>query len=212
MAELLENLMENNKKWVEKMLEEDSDYFDKLASGQEPPVLWIGCSDSRVPANEVTGTRAGDLFVHRNVANLVVHDDINLLSVLEYAVHHLKVKHIIVCGHYGCGGVQAAMGNADLGIINKWIRYIKDVYADHSDELESIGDEKKKFDRLVELNVQAQVRSLAETSIVQKAWKDSSRSLEIKSWVFDLGSGKIKDLDYTLNDTSKIDSIYHYDI
>ena len=152
MAELLENLIENNKRWVDKMLEGDTDYFNKLASGQEPPILWVGCSDSRVPANEVTGTRPGDLFVHRNVANLVVHDDVNFLSVLEYAVHHLKVKHIIICGHYGCGGVQAAMGNADLGIINKWIRYIKDVYSDHRDELEAIEDEKKKFDRLVSGN------------------------------------------------------------
>lgn len=207
---MLENLKENNKQWVEKMLEEDSDYFDKLASGQKPPVLWIGCADSRVPANEITGTGPGDLFVHRNVANLVVPNDVNLLSVLEYAVHHLKVSHIILCGHYGCGGVQAAMGNSDLGVINNWIKYIKDVFVDHKEELEKIKDDKKRFDKLVELNVKAQVNALAQTSIVQKAWKVKDRKLDIKSWVFDLSSGKIKDLDHTLNEPTKLESIYQF--
>lgn len=210
MANLLENLKENNKQWVEKMLEEDSAYFDKLASGQKPPVLWIGCADSRVPANEITGTGPGDLFVHRNVANLVVPNDVNLLSVLEYAVHHLKVSHIIVCGHYGCGGVQAAMGNSDLGVINNWIKYIKDVFVDNKEELEKIKDDKKRFDKLVELNVKAQVNALAQTSIVQKAWKVKDRKLDIKSWVFDLSSGKIKDLDHTLSEATNLESIYQF--
>lgn len=210
MDKFIENIFENNRNWVKGKLSNEASYFENLAKGQQPPALWIGCADSRVPATEVTGTGPGDLFVHRNVANLVVPNDVNLLSVLEYAVHHLKVEHIIVCGHYGCGGVQAAMGNSDLGIINNWIRPIKDVYQDHRADLDNISDEKKRFDRLVELNTEAQVQSLSQTAIVQKAWKEKNRNLQIHAWVFDLASGHIKDLEKTINGPSSMDDIYRF--
>ena len=148
-----ENLLINNKAWAEEMIANDKDYFIKLSKAQTPPLLWIGCSDSRVPANVITGTLSGEIFVHRNIANMVVHTDMNMLSVLDYAVNHLKVKHVVVCGHYGCGGVEAAMSNKSLGLINKWIRNIKEVYRENYTELNKIKDDKKRFDRLVELNV-----------------------------------------------------------
>ena len=160
-------------------------------------MLWIGCSDSRVPANEITGTRSGEVFVHRNIANMVVHTDMNMLSVLDYAVNHLKVKHIIVCGHYGCGGVHAAMENKSIGLINKWVRNIKEVYKNNKTELEKISDFQTRFDRLVELNVKAQVYDFAKTSIVQKAWKDG-KELEVHGWVYGLDDGLIKDLKVTM--------------
>jgi carbonic anhydrase len=204
-------LLTNNKKWVTEMLEKDENYFKRLAEGQKPPVLWIGCADSRVPANQITGTLPGEIFVHRNIANMVIHTDMNMLSVLDYAVNHLKVKHIIVCGHYGCGGVEAAMQNKSLGLINKWIRNIKEVYKDNYTELKKITDERKRFDRLVELNVIAQVYDLAKTSIVQKSWKDDS-GLEIHGWVYGLNDGIIKDLKVSMDSTAHLDDIFMLDL
>lgn len=204
-------LLTNNKKWVTEMLEKDENYFKRLAEGQKPPVLWIGCADSRVPANQITGTLPGEIFVHRNIANMVIHTDMNMLSVLDYAVNHLKVKHIIVCGHYGCGGVEAAMQNKSLGLINKWIRNIKEVYKDNYTELKKIKDERKRFDRLVELNVIAQVYDLAKTSIVQKSWKDDS-GLEIHGWVYGLNDGIIKDLKVSMDSTAHLEDIFMLDL
>jgi carbonic anhydrase len=204
-------LLTNNKKWVSEMLEKDENYFKSLAEGQKPPVLWIGCADSRVPANQITGTLPGEIFVHRNIANMVIHTDMNMLSVLDYAVNHLKVKHIIVCGHYGCGGVEAAMQNKSLGLINKWIRNIKEVYKDNYTELKKITDERKRFDRLVELNVIAQVYDLAKTSIVQRSWKNES-GLEIHGWVYGLNNGVIKDLKVSMDSAAHLEDIFTLDL
>lgn len=204
----IDKLLLENKAWAQEKLEENPDYFKKLAALQTPEYLWIGCSDSRVPANEVTGTAPGEIFVHRNIANMVVHTDINLLSVLTYAVDVLEVKHIIVCGHYGCGGVKAAMGNNYLPLINHWLRNIKDVYRTNRAELQSIQDEEKQFDRLVELNVLEQVQHLAETNIVQGAWKKREMPL-IHGWVYGLNNGIIKPL-VTIGPESEMDPLYKY--
>jgi carbonic anhydrase len=204
----IEKLLVENKAWAENRVEENPDYFKKLAALQTPEYLWIGCSDSRVPANEVTGTAPGEIFVHRNIANMVVHTDINLLSVLTYAVDVLKVKHIIVCGHYGCGGVKAAMGNDYLPLINNWLRNIKDVYKANRVELQSIQDHEQQFDRLVELNVLEQVQHLAETNIVQGAWKKRELPL-IHGWVYGLNNGIIKSL-ITIGPESEMDPLYKY--
>ncbi|MFN8345022.1 MAG: carbonate dehydratase [Spirosomataceae bacterium] len=198
-----------NKAWASEKLMIDEDYFDRLAADQKPEFLWIGCADSRVPANEVTGTEPGELFVHRNVANLVLHTDINMLSVLQYAVEVLEVKHILVVGHYGCGGVKAAMTNKDFGLINKWLRNIKDVYAKHEDELVSISDEKQRFDRMVEFNVIEQTKNLAKTTIIQRAWKKRNYP-HLHGWVFDLHTGLINCIS-EIPPGSHIDSIYRYD-
>jgi carbonic anhydrase len=204
-------LLSNNKDWVEEMTSKDKNYFENLSKGQKPPVLWIGCADSRVPANEITGTHPGELFVHRNIANMVVHTDMNMLSVLDYAVNHLKVQHVIVCGHYGCGGVQAAMQNKSLGLINKWVRNIKEVYKDNFTELKKIDSEKERCDRVVELNVKAQVYDLAKTSIVQQKWKDKS-GLQIHGWVYDLHDGIIKDLKVSMESAEHLNSIFTLDL
>jgi carbonic anhydrase len=204
----IDKLLLENKAWAQDKLEENPDYFKKLAALQTPEYLWIGCSDSRVPANEVTGTAPGEIFVHRNIANMVVHTDINLLSVLTYAVDVLEVKHIIVCGHYGCGGVKAAMGNNYLPLINNWLRNIKDVYKTNRAEIHSIQDEEKQFDRLVELNVLEQVNHLAETNIVQGAWKKREMPL-IHGWVYGLNNGIIKPL-VTIGPESEMDPLYKY--
>lgn len=204
-------LLSNNKEWVEEMTSKDKNYFENLSKGQKPPVLWIGCADSRVPANEITGTHPGELFVHRNIANMVVHTDMNMLSVLDYAVNHLEVQHVIVCGHYGCGGVQAAMQNKSLGLINKWIRNIKEVYKDNLTELKKIDSEKKRFDRLVELNVKAQVYDLAKTSIIQQKWKDKS-GLQIHGWVYDLHDGVIKDLKVSMESAEHLNDVFRLDL
>jgi len=204
----IDKLLLENKAWAQEKLEENPDYFKKLAALQTPEYLWIGCSDSRVPANEVTGTAPGEIFVHRNIANMVVHTDINLLSVLTYAVDVLEVKHIIVCGHYGCGGVKAAMGNDYLPLINNWLRNIKDVYRTNRAELQSIQDEEKQFDRLVELNVMEQVHHLAETNIVQGAWKKREMPI-IHGWVYGLNNGIIKPL-VTIGPESEMDPLYKY--
>ncbi len=204
-------LLSNNKKWVADKLNEDPEFFIKLAHGQKPPVLWIGCSDSRVPANEIIGAPPGEVFVHRNIANMVVHSDMNLLSVLDYAVNVLEVKHIIVCGHYGCGGVQTAMANSHVGLIDNWIRHIKDVYRMNYEELQVIENPKERVNRYVELNVFEQVCNLAKTSIVQGAWERRS-DLHLHGWVYDVADGLIKDLQVTLKDNSSLQSVYKLDI
>jgi len=188
-----DSLLKGNAEWVERRLKDDPEYFQTLAKGQSPEVLWIGCSDSRVPANEVTGTKPGEVFVHRNIANVCVHSDMNMLSVLDYAVNVLKVKHVIVAGHYGCGGVAAAMSHKQFGLIDNWLRNIKDVYRLHSHELDRITDETAKLNRLVELNVVEQVYNLCKTTIVQNAW-GARADLEVHGWVIDLGTGLVKDL------------------
>ncbi|HSP11448.1 MAG TPA: carbonate dehydratase [Salegentibacter sp.] len=200
-------LINNNKEWVESQLAEDPNYFKKLAEGQQPPLLWIGCADSRVPANQIIGAQPGEVFVHRNIANMVVHTDMNMLSVLDYAVNALKVKHVIVCGHYGCGGVAAAMGNETIGLIDNWLRHIKDVYRLHRDELDAIEDEKERQDRFVELNVKEQVYDLSKTSIVQNAWKQG-QELQVHGWVYGVGSGIIKDLEVTVENNNELSSVY----
>lgn len=204
-------LLENNKEWVARKTKQDPDYFKRLASGQKPPVLWIGCSDSRVPANEIIGAEPGEVFVHRNIANMVVHSDMNLLSVLDYAVNILQVKHIIVCGHYGCGGVQTAMTNKHVGIIDNWIRHIKDVYRFHQKELNEIEDEKERFNRFVELNVMEQVLDLAKTSIVQGAW-ENNQELHVHGWVYDVKDGLINDLKITIKDNKNLSEVYQLDL
>lgn len=186
-------LLLNNKAWASEKLEIDQSYFNDLSKDQKPLFLWIGCADSRVPAEEITQSNPGDIFVHRNVANMVVHTDINLLSVLQYAVEVLEVKHIIVCGHYNCGGVKAAMTNQDFGLINKWLRNIKEVYEKHIKELQMINDEQAKFNKLVELNVLEQVNNLAKTTIVQKSWQ-KNKYPHLHGWVFDMHIGEIKEV------------------
>ncbi|HEX4876334.1 MAG TPA: carbonate dehydratase [Chitinophagaceae bacterium] len=204
-----EKLLLENKAWASEKVTEDPEYFNRLAHLQTPEFLWIGCSDSRVPANEITGTHPGEIFVHRNVANMVVHTDLNLLTVLDYAVNHLKVKHVIVCGHYGCGGVKASMTNHNFGIINKWLRNIKDVYRFHREEIDDIKDEEAKADRLVELNVQEQVINLAKTSIIQKAWVHEQRP-NLHGWVYGLKDGLIKPV-FEMPAGTHIDPLYEFD-
>ncbi len=182
-------LLAANKVWAQQMAEQDPEYFTRLVDIQRPDFLWIGCSDSRVPPNEITQTHPGEIFIHRNVANLVIHTDMNLLSVLQYAVEVLEVKHIVVCGHYGCGGVKAAMSRHSFGLINKWIRHIKDVYRLHSNELNALPED-ARLNRLIELNIIEQVNNLAETSIVQGAWKKRNAP-DLHGWVYDLGNGII---------------------
>lgn len=205
--DIYKDLLSGNKNWVEEKLRQDPQFFERLSQGQSPEVLWIGCSDSRVPANEITGTKPGDIFVHRNIANMVVHSDMNLLSVLDYAVNILKVKHVIVCGHYGCGGVKAAMTNEQYGLVDNWLRHIKDVYRLHSMELEAISDEGKKFNRFVELNVIEQVFDLSKTSIIQNAWRTRDLPM-VHGWVYDLKTGIIQDLGVTLHSKSEMPAIF----
>jgi carbonic anhydrase len=204
-----EKLLLENKAWAKEKIEDDPEYFSRLAHIQNPEFLWIGCSDSRVPANEITGTQPGEIFVHRNIANMVVHTDLNMLSVLDYAVNHLKVRHVIVCGHYGCGGVKAALTNHNFGIINKWLRNIKDVYKMHREEVDGITDEEQRLNRLIELNVKEQVLDLVKTSIIQKAWKHEQRP-DIHGWVYGLKDGIINPI-VEMNAGSQIDPIYEFD-
>ena len=208
MKNSIQRLLDNNKAWVKTELQKDPQFFDELANSQNPEFLWIGCSDSRVPANQITGTKPGDVFVHRNIANMVVHSDMNMLSVLSYAVEVLKVKHIIVCGHYGCGGVMAAMGNQQFGLIDNWLRHIKDVYRYHHTELDAIKDKDQRARRFVELNVVEQVNDLGKTSIVQNAWK-KKQPLNLHGWVYDVKDGIIKDLDVTFSSTKDLHAVYH---
>ena len=204
-----EKLLLENKAWAAEKLHDDPKFFQRMATDQEPEFLWIGCSDSRVPAEDITGVQPGEIFVHRNIANMVVHTDLNLLSVLEYAVKYLKVKHVIVCGHYGCGGVKAAMTQHNLGIINKWLRNIKDVYRMHRSEINDISDPEKRTDRLVELNVREQVMNLAKTSIIQGAWKNEQRP-HLHGWVYGLKDGLINPI-MSMPPGTHIDEIYEYD-
>jgi carbonic anhydrase len=200
-------ILDNNKKWVENQLAIDVEYFKDLAKGQQPPLLWIGCSDSRVPANEIIGAKPGEVFVHRNIANMVIHSDMNMLSVLDYAVNVLKVKHVIVCGHYGCGGVKAAMGNQSIGLIDNWIRHIKDVYRLHDTYLNSFENEEERFNKFVEINAQEQVFDLAKTSIVQNAWRNG-QDLTLHGWTYGLNSGYVTDLGVNMSSNEELDEVY----
>ncbi len=205
-----ERLLLENKAWAAEKLEDDKDFFNRLAHIQNPEFLWIGCSDSRVPANEITGTQPGEIFVHRNVANLVINTDVNLLSVLDFAVNHLKVKHVIVCGHYGCGGIKASITKNDFKpVLNMWLRNIKDVYRIHRDELDAIKDDSQKADRLTEPNVKEQVFNLAKTSIIQRAWKEENRP-HLHGWVYGLKDGIINPV-FEMEAGTHIDPLYEYD-
>ena len=206
----LDKVFENNKKWIATKLSEDKDYFEELGKGQNPEFLYIGCSDSRVTAEDLMGLGPGEVFVHRNIANMVISIDLNAMSVVDYAVEHLKVNHVVVCGHYACGGVKAAMQSADLGILNPWLRNIRDVFRIHKNELNAIEDEDKKYDPLVELNVQEQCVNLIKTAAVQKAYRD--RNLKVHGWVFDVHTGKLIDLKIDFVGILKnIMEIYHLD-
>lgn len=204
-----EKLLLENKAWAEEQSLNNPNYFKVLAAQQAPEFLWIGCSDSRVPANQITGTLPGEIFVHRNISNLVVNTDINMLSVLQYAVEVLKVKHVIVCGHYGCGGIKAAMGQHHYGIINHWLKNIKDVYRMYRDEIDSLKTEEERTDKLTELNVREQVFNLAKTSIIQKAWKEDNRP-QLHGWVYGLNDGIIKPI-CDMEPGTHLDPLYEYD-
>lgn len=205
-----DKLLEENKAWAADQLAKDPAYFERLLHLQTPEVLWIGCSDSRVPANQITGTEPGEIFVHRNVANLVINTDVNVLSVLEYAVNHLKVRHVIVCGHYGCGGIKAALTNTDFKqVLNMWLRNVKDVYRLHREELDKLTNEEHRCDRLVELNVREQVMNLAKTSIIQRAWKNEQQP-DLHGWVYGLKDGIIKPV-YEMKAGTAIDSLYKFE-
>lgn len=210
MKTFYDKLFEGNKKWVEDMLKIDPLFFEKSSKGQHPPVLWIGCSDSRVPANQVTGTDPGEIFVHRNVANMVVHTDMSMLTVLDYSVNTLGVSDVIVCGHYGCGGVAAALTSKPLGLVENWLRNIRDVYRLHQRELDVIRDQEKKAERLVELNVIEQVFNLTKTSIVQNAWS-CGKKLAVHGLVYDLRTGILNDLNITMTDKSELPKFYQID-
>lgn len=207
MDRFYKQILENNKEWVRTKLDEDPNYFTKLAKGQKPPLLWIGCADSRVPANQIINAPPGEVFVHRNIANMVIHSDMNMLSVLDYAVNVLHIKHVIVCGHYGCGGVEAAMGNQSMGLIDNWIRHIKNIYRLHKEELNKIEDYQSRFDRFVELNVIEQVYDLAKTSIVQNIWS-KGEDLMLHGWVYGVNTGIVKDLDVNIKNQSQLEETY----
>lgn len=209
MAEKINDLLRGNAEWVKNTLKVDPEFFDKLSQGQAPQFLWIGCSDSRVPATQITNAMPGSIFVQRNIANMVVHTDTNLLSVVHYAVKVLKVKHIIVCGHYGCGGVKAAMSNEDFGFLNNWLLHIKDVYRMHEKELDSITDETERFDRFVELNVVEQVHDLMKISFIQEEWKNGEFP-HVHGWVYSLKDGLIKDLNVSGNSNDALMKVYRY--
>ena len=205
----IKRLLLENQAWVLEKTNINPEYFKQMAKGQSPTFLWIGCSDSRVPPNEITGCHPGEMFVARNIANLVIHTDLSLMSVVEYAVHHLGVKHVIICGHYGCGGVRAALTPANLGSINKWLRHIKDIANVNWKELEKIGDANERADRLVELSTIEQAKNLTHTAIIQEAWA-KGKELHIHGWVFDLASGKLKEL-ITIDKDYPIEPVYRYE-
>ena len=206
----LNKVFENNEIWIKEKLAKDTNYFEELGQGQNPELLFVGCSDSRVTAEELMGLGPGEAFVHRNIANMVISIDLNAMSVVNYAVEHLKVKHVVVCGHYACGGVKAAMQSADLGILNPWLRNIRDVYRMHRDELNAIEDQENRYDRLVELNVLEQCVNLIKTAVVQKAARQ--RGLVVHGWVFDVHTGKLIDLKIDFEKYLKdIMEIYHLD-
>ena len=206
----LDKVFKNNEAWIKDKLSTDERYFEELGKGQSPELLYIGCSDSRVTAEDLMGLGPGEVFVHRNIANMVISIDLNVMSVVNYAVEHLKVNHVVVCGHYACGGVKAAMQSADLGILNPWLRNIRDVYRIHRNELDAITDEDNRYDRLIELNVQEQCVNLVKTAAVQKAARD--RGLKVHGWVFDVHTGKLIDLKIDFEGILKnIMEIYHLD-
>jgi carbonic anhydrase len=207
--DLYASLLEGNKKFVANTLALDAEYFANLAKSQSPPVLWIGCADSRVPANQITNTAPGQIFVHRNIANMVIHSDMNMLSVLDYAVNVLKVKHVIVTGHYGCGGVMAAITNQQFGLIDNWLRHIKDIYRLHAKELEQITDIDERCDRLVEYNVVENVYNLCKTSIVQNAWRNG-QPLGVHGWVYSLSTGIITDMKVSAFDNANMDNVFKF--
>ncbi len=209
MSEKIQDLLNGNAQWVNNTLKHTPDFFDNLAAGQTPKFLWIGCSDSRVPATEITNALPGSIFVQRNIANMVVHTDSNLLSVVNYAVKVLKVKHIIVCGHYGCGGVQAAMSNNNYGFLDNWLMHIKDVYRLHQDELDAIENEEKRLDKYVELNIKEQVSNLAKVSFIQEEW-DNGEFPHIHGWVYSLKDGLLKDLGVSKNSNEDLEEVYQY--
>lgn len=204
---ILPELIENNRRWAQKKVTKDPGFFERLANQQNPQFLWIGCSDSRVPANQIVGLDPGEVFVHRNIANVVVHSDFNCLSVLEFAIEVLKVKHVIVCGHYGCGGVKAAADNHHLGLIDNWLRHIRDVRQKHEAILSRITDESARSDRLCELNVVEQVRNVCHTSVVQEAW-ERGQELSVHGWIYAVHDGLIRDLDVTTTNQADIDEAY----
>lgn len=210
MKESYQRLLKNNRQWAAAKQKEDADYFKKLSQGQSPEYLWIGCSDSRVPANEVTLTQPGEIFVHRNIANVVIQTDMNLMSVLYFAVEILQVKHIIVCGHYECGGVTAAIQHKDMGIVTNWLRSIKEIYERHKPELDAIDNIQQKERLLVELNTIEQAKNLGKTRTVQRAWR--KRSLYIHPWVFDCCTGIMTELDKTITGIEDVEPIFRYDI
>lgn len=203
----LEYLFSNNAQWAEDIKEEDPEFFEKLSKQQSPEFLWIGCADSRVPANEIVGLLPGELFVHRNVANLVVQTDLNCLSVMQFAVEYLKVKHIMVTGHYGCGGVKAAMDNKQLGLLDYWVRNIRDVYYQNQDIMDSIDDDQQRLDRLCELNVMQQVANVSHTNIVQNAWK-RGQELTIHGWIYSIQDGILRKLTRPIDGIEQVDERY----
>lgn len=206
-SKFYKQLKENNKTWVREKTKADPDFFKKLAEGQAPKAFVLGCGDSRVPLNDVLGADAGEIFVQRNIANMVVHSDIDMLSVLEFAVNVLEVPHVIVCGHYGCGGVKAAMDNKEMGLIDNWLGHIKDTFRLHREEIDAIPDEKERYDRCVELNVKEQVYNMATTTIVQKAW-ENNQDLTVHGWVYDLKTGLINDLEIDMDGQEALSDIY----
>ena len=204
---VLKYIFDNNRLWAEKMQQQDPEFFKKLAAQQTPEYLWIGCADSRVPANEIMGLMPGEVFVHRNVANLVIHSDLNCLSVIQYAVEVLKVKHIIVCGHYGCGGVAAAMQQKEFGLIDNWLRHLKDIYQRNESPLDSIADDKERLNRFCELNIIQQVHNVCHTTIVQGAWR-RGQQLAVHGWIYGLTNGLLKDLDVTVTSAAELSILY----
>jgi len=202
-------ILQGNKEWVDFVSKDESGRFQQLSKGQSPEVLWIGCADSRVPANEITGKKPGEVFVHRNIANMVIHSDMSMLSVLDYAVNVLKVKHVIIAGHYGCGGVAASLSRQQFGVIDNWLCHIKDVYRLHATEIDGIENHDDKVNRLIELNVQEQVFNLCTTSIVQNAWKDRD-DLAVHGMVINIGTGELKDLDCTFTNNEDLGEVFAY--
>lgn len=200
-------LLENNRQWAEQIKAEDPAFFEKLSAQQTPEYLWIGCSDSRVPANQILGKMPGEVFVHRNIANVVIHTDLNCQSVIQYAVEVLKVKHVIVCGHYGCGGVMAAMGSSQFGLIDNWLRNIKDVYRRHEEELLAIGDETERVNRLCEYNVLTQLENVCHTTIIQNAWA-RGQELHVHGWIYSIRDGLIRDLHSTISSAEQLGNVY----
>lgn len=203
----LDDLLAHNKKWAAEHLKQDPEFFHRLSAQQNPDYLWIGCSDARVPANDIVGLEPGELFVHRNIANQVIHTDFNSLSVVQFAVEALEVEHIIVCGHYGCGGVKAAMGDQEFGFVDNWLRHIKDVYFQNQKEIDQLHYRDQKLNRLCELNVIAQVHNLARSKVVQRAWRNGKK-LQLHGWIYSLSDGVIKDLEFDIDGLDKVEEVY----